>query len=123
MELPATGSLLLLMAAVALAKFLRPAALQSWSIVASGSLQEIQEDGYWWSVVTPVMVHSDLRHFLYNAFFLCSYARPLERTLGPAPLVALFFASHIAGFLLNLLIKRIQEPEMYRFIGGCGCSR
>jgi membrane associated rhomboid family serine protease len=123
MEPPAACALILLMAGVALAKFLRPSALQHWNVVASGSLQEIQEEGHWWSIVTPLVVHTDIRHFLYNAFFLYSYARPLERELGSASLLALFVGSHIVGFILKSMINRIQEPDMYRFIGGCGCSR
>ena len=121
-ELPATCGLLLLMAAIASAKFLRPAALDHWNMVAGGSLQEMR-DGYWWSIVTPVLCHSDLGHFLYNSLFFYAYALPLERELGPAPLVALFFGSHVAGVLLKLLVNRIRYPEEYSFIGGMGCSR
>jgi membrane associated rhomboid family serine protease len=121
-QLPATIGLLLLMAALALAKFLRPAALEHWNMVAGGSLQEMR-DGYWWSIVTPVLFHSDLGHFLYNSLFFYAYARPLERELRPAPLLALFFGSHVAGVLLKLLVNRIRYPEEYPFIGGMGCSR
>ena len=90
--------------------------------MAGGSLQEVR-DGYWWSIVTPVLCHSDLGHFLYNSLFFYAYALPLERELGPAPLVALFFGSHVAGVLLKLLVNRIRYPEEYSFIGGMGCSR
>jgi membrane associated rhomboid family serine protease len=86
-------------------------------------LQEIQEEGHCWSIVTPVIVHTDISYFLHNAFFLYSYARPLERELGAAPLLALFVGSHIIGFILKSMINLIQEPGMYHFIGGCGCSR
>jgi membrane associated rhomboid family serine protease len=121
-QLPATSGLLLLMATVAFAKFRRPAALDHWNKVAGGSLQEVR-DGYWWSIVTPVLCHSDLGHFLYNSLFFYAYALPLERELGPAPLVALFFGSHVAAVLLKLLVNRIRHPEEYPFIGGMGCSR
>ena len=122
-EMPAACSLILLMTAVASAKFLRPTVMDYWNVVASGSLQEIFEEGYWWSVVTPVLVHSDLRHFLYNMFFFFAYSRLLESVLGSLQLVALFFGSHVVGFLFRLLINRIQKPDMYYFLGGCGCSR
>ncbi len=123
LEMPAAWALILLMAEVAIVKFLCPVALDYWNVVGSGSLQEIREEGYWWSVFTPVMVHADLRHFLYNALFLLSYARILESVVGSVPFVFLFFGSHVVGFFLKMLINRLRDPEMYYFLGGCGCSR
>ena len=122
LDVSATCGLLLLMATVALAKLLRPAALDHWNIVAGGSLLEIR-DGYWWSIVTPVLCHSDLGHFLYNTLFLFGYSSVLERALGPLPLLALFFGSHITGVLFKSLINRIRYPQQFLFIGGMGCSR
>ena len=122
-EMPAACSLILLMTAVASAKFLRPTVMDYWNVVASGSLQEIFEEGYWWSVVTPVLVHADLRHFLHNMLFFFAYARLLESVLGSFQLVALFFGSHIVGILCRLLINRIRTPDTYYYVGGCGCSR
>ena len=122
-EMPAACSLIVVMAAVASAKFLRPTVMDYWNVVASGSLHEIIEEGYWWSVVTPVLVHGDLRHFFYNMFFFFSYARLLESVVGSFQLVAIFFGSHIVGFLFRLLINRFRTPDMYYFVGGCGCSR
>jgi membrane associated rhomboid family serine protease len=101
-QLPATCGLLLLMAAIlhdaiGLVPSSRGAGpLEHHVMVAGDSLQEMR-DGYWWYIVTPVLCHSDLGHFLYNSLFFYAYALPLERELGPAPLVALFFGSHVAG--------------------------
>ena len=119
---PAVSGLLLLMAAVALAKALRPCAFDCWNTVSDGSLQGIC-DGHWWNVITPAFVHSDIRHFLYNAFFLCAYGCLLERVVGSLSVVALFLCGHVAGFLFKLLINRVRHPESYVFVGGMGCSR
>ena len=121
LELPAACSLLLLLAAVALAKFLRPLAFHSWNTVSGGSLQEIC-DGAWWAVVTPAVVHADVPHFLYNAFFFAAYACPLERLVGSWPLVCMFFSSHAFGFLFKTLLNQLLMPETYMFISGLGCS-
>lgn len=110
------------MAAVTLAKFLHPAAFDDWNALSDGSLQEIY-NGRWWNVVTPAIIHADLRHFLYNALFFFAYGCLLERVVGSWSVVALFFFSHVAGFFLKLLINRIRYPEEYFFIGGTGCSR
>jgi membrane associated rhomboid family serine protease len=123
MEAPAACTLILLMAGVTLAKFLRPTALQYWKIVGSGSWHDITEEGWWWSIATPVIVHSNISHFLSNAIWFFSYARLLESVVGSVPLVALFFGSHIVGCALRILINRIEDPEMYRFEGACGSSR
>jgi len=120
-EQPAACCLLLLMAAVALAKTLRPLAFDSWNTFAGGSLQEIL-DGAWWQVITPAVTHFDLRHFLYNAFFFLSYACPLERLVGSPLLILLFFCSHVLGFLLKTALNRVRQPDVYMFIGGIGCS-
>lgn len=120
-DFPAVCSLLLLLASVALAKGLRPKALDHWNTVSGGSLCEIR-DGCWWQLFTPAIVHADARHFLYNALFFFAYGCVLESVVGSWPVVALFFGSHIVGFFLKLLINRIRDPEMYMFIGGLGSS-
>jgi membrane associated rhomboid family serine protease len=121
-DFPAVCGMLLLLASVALAKCLRPKALDHWNTVSGGSLYEIR-DGGWWQLVTPAIVHADPRHFLYNALFFFAYGCVLESVVGSWPVVALFFGSHIVGFFLKLLINRIRDPEMYMFTGGLGSSR
>jgi membrane associated rhomboid family serine protease len=121
-DFPAVSGLLLLMAAVAVAKSLRPLAFDGWNSVADGSWLEVC-NGRWWNVITPAFVHADLRHLLYNAFFFFAYGCLLERVVGSWSVVCLFVCGHVAGFLLKLLMNRMRHAEEYRFIGGMGCSR
>ena len=64
-------------------------------------------DGQWWRLLTPALLHSDVRssfgplgfeHLIANVFSLGLFAPRVERRYGPVVLVAAFVAIHVAAY-------------------------
>ena len=53
--------------------------------------------GQWWRLVTPVFLHADFHHILFNMFALLVWGRNLEALLGRARFTAVYFLSGILG--------------------------
>jgi len=69
-------------------------------------------------LVTSGFVHADLGHLLFNLITFYSFAFPLERTLGTARFVALYFS----GLLLSGIgtcVKHRNDPN-YASLGASG---
>lgn len=90
-----------------------------WSLV---SLQ----DGEWWRLVTPALLHSDVEsafgplgteHLLANVFALILFVPRVERTHGHAIVVAAFLVLHLAAFSVWAIT---QTPRSYFGVGASG---
>jgi rhomboid protease GluP len=88
------------------------------TVVALGGLMRdlVVQRHEWFRIFTGPLLHADAMHILFNgiAFFLS--ARALERLLGRAWLLALFFLGAIGGALMSLAIN---PPNMVS-IGASG---
>src|SRR5687767_12425519 len=49
-----------------------------------------QRRGEYWTAITSGFVHADLTHLLFNMITFFFFAFPLERTIGPMRLLALY---------------------------------
>ena len=63
--------------------------------------------GEWWRVITSLLVHVDLQHFLSNSIFVCSwfFYRKTTRTLF---FFILFFLSGISGNISSYIIMPLE---------------
>ncbi|MED1919911.1 rhomboid family intramembrane serine protease, partial [Bacillus thuringiensis] len=64
--------------------------------------------GEWWRVITSLLVHVDLQHFLSNSIFLFALGSSIEKQLGHFSFFILFFLSGISG---NISSYIIMPPE------------
>jgi rhomboid protease GluP len=77
------------------------------TLVALGGLMRdlVVQQHEWFRMFTAALLHANLMHILFNgiAFFLS--ARALERLLGRAWLLALFFLGAIGGSLMSMALN------------------
>ena len=59
-------------------------------------------DGRFWTLVTALFVHASVLHLSGNMLFLFVFGRTLERSVGPARHLMVFFIGGITSFLLSL---------------------
>jgi GlpG protein len=55
--------------------------------------------GQVWRLITPIFLHGDPMHLVFNALFLFSFGRIVETICGPKFLVGLFLVGGIVGML------------------------
>jgi rhomboid protease GluP len=53
--------------------------------------------GQWWRLVTPMFLHADFFHILFNMFALVIWGRQLEALMGRTRYAAIYFLSGILG--------------------------
>ena len=63
--------------------------LQEWLAQANW----LVEEGEWWRIFTPVLLHASLMHILFNMWALWVLGPQIERGVGTLPYVGLFLAS------------------------------
>lgn len=63
------------------------------------------QDGDWWRVITAGFLHADLLHLGFNMFLLWVLGGSLERGIGSARFVVVYFAGLIGGSLAVLLFN------------------
>jgi len=61
--------------------------------------------GEWWRYVTAIFLHSQFIDFLFNMWFFWSAARMVERSLGPAHLLAIVLGTGVAGSIYAIQAK------------------
>jgi rhomboid protease GluP len=62
------------------------------------------KDGEWWRLATAMFLHFGLVHLAVNMWALWDAGRLVERLYGPFRLLAVYFASGLAGNLLSLIV-------------------
>lgn len=71
--------------------------------------------GDWWRLVTPVVLHFNVIHILFNGYALYLFGPPLEHWLGRTRFVALFVAAGFGGGVASYLFSAPNQ-------GGVGAS-
>jgi rhomboid protease GluP len=66
--------------------------------------QNIQ-NGEYWRLVTPIFLHAGIIHFLLNMYSLYNVGRLIERPLGYARFLMIYFFSGIAGVFASYLFN------------------
>ena len=70
------------------------------------------------TLVSSGFVHADLTHLFFNAFTFWAFAFGLERAIGSAPFLALYFFGLLASDF-GTWLKHRNEPD-YRTLGASG---
>ncbi len=60
--------------------------------------------GQLWRLITPVLVHGNLMHILFNMYALNALGPDLERSYGSSRFLSLYALSGISGSLLSLFL-------------------
>lgn len=73
-------------------------------------------NGEYWRLVTPIIVHADLMHLVFNSFSLVLFGPALERALGKLRFTLVYFA---CGILANIATLYVYPPSSVH-IGASG---
>lgn len=60
------------------------------------------QEGQVWRFVTPIFLHGNIFHLMFNVFFQMRMGFPLERSFGLQRFVLLYFAAGVAGNSLSM---------------------
>lgn len=74
-------------------------------------------NGEWWRLITPIFLHANFAHILFNSVSIILFAPALERMLGKARFIAAYLATGIAA---NLATYFIIEDLTYTHVGASG---
>lgn len=72
--------------------------------------------GEWWRLVTPIFLHANFTHLLFNSMSIFLFAPPLEQMLGKVHFLIVYIGSGIIGNIGTYLI----EPLDYVHVGASG---
>ena len=72
----------------------------------------------YWRLLTSGFVHADIAHLLFNLITLYSFAFTLERVIGTARFISLYFCGLLASGI-GTCIKHRDEPS-YASLGASG---
>ncbi len=72
----------------------------------------------WYRLLTSIFLHADWSHLIFNMFSFFSFATLMEAKYGSLILMAIYFASGVAGNLLALLLNLTRFN--YRAVGASG---
>jgi rhomboid protease GluP len=65
--------------------------------------------GEYWRLFTPIFFHANILHFLFNMYALYVIGRLVERPLGYARFLMIYFFSGIAGGMLSFLLNPLPS--------------
>jgi membrane associated rhomboid family serine protease len=109
-----TLTILILIVVASVAGLLSPAlrerAVLRPYLIATGS--------EWWRLLTSGFVHADITHLLFNLITFYSFGFALERVMGTARFICLYFCGLLASGI-GTCIKHRDEPN-YASLGASG---
>ncbi|MBB6451266.1 membrane associated rhomboid family serine protease [Geomicrobium halophilum] len=73
-------------------------------------------EGDWWRLITPILLHADISHVLFNSFALFLFGPALEQMLGKSKFITFYF---LTGVIANIATFILNDPE-YRHVGASG---
>lgn len=112
---PAAAVILATIVAVSVAALYAPAVFIARCVLRPHWLVRERE---YTTLVTSAFVHADLAHLFFNAFTFWAFAFSLERRIGSARFVALYFAA-LAASDAATIVKHRNDPA-YRTLGASG---
>lgn len=83
--------------------------------LALGSASQIFTDGQYWRLVTPIFLHFNLFHILFNSLWLWEFGRRLELFLGGSRFLGLVMFTGIASNSVQYLW---QGPALFGGMSG-----
>ncbi|MFT8872199.1 MAG: rhomboid family intramembrane serine protease [Sporolactobacillus sp.] len=63
------------------------------------------DNGWWWQLITPIFLHTDFVHVLFNTFTLFIFAPALESMLGKVRFSIAFLGTGLISNALSILIE------------------
>lgn len=70
-----------------------------------------------WQIFTYSLLHANVSHLFFNMFGLYMFGRDVESVIGRARLAILYFASVVAGALVQLAVLLASPPASYPTVG------
>ncbi|CAM3111522.1 rhomboid family intramembrane serine protease [Sporolactobacillus spathodeae] len=74
-------------------------------IVIFGRTRAALDNGWWWQVITPVFLHTDFAHILFNAFSIFIFAPALEALLGKLRFSVIYLSVGVISNTLSLFLE------------------
>ncbi|WP_052398415.1 rhomboid family intramembrane serine protease [Geomicrobium sp. JCM 19039] len=72
--------------------------------------------GEWWRLITPVFLHADLFHMLFNSFALFLFGPPIEKMVGKYRFVLFYLLTAVIANIVTFYL----QPLGYRHVGASG---